>query len=40
MVDCSATALFISKQFVKENRIHTYPLPHKFPLYNIDGSQN
>jgi RNase H-like domain found in reverse transcriptase/Reverse transcriptase (RNA-dependent DNA polymerase)/Integrase zinc binding domain/Chromo (CHRromatin Organisation MOdifier) domain/Integrase core domain len=40
MVDCGATALFISKRFVKSNRIRTYLLPREIPLYNIDGSKN
>jgi hypothetical protein len=26
MVDCGATALFIGRAFVKENKIHTHPL--------------
>ena len=40
MVDCGATALFISKRFVRDNKIRTHPLPHEIPLYNIDGSKN
>jgi hypothetical protein len=40
MVDSGATALFISKRFVKENKIHTHPILHEIPLYNIDGSKN
>jgi gag-polyprotein putative aspartyl protease len=40
MVDCGATALFISERFVKTNRVRTHPLVHKIPLHNIDGSRN
>ena len=40
MVDCGATALFISDWFVKENRICTYSLECEIPLYNINGSKN
>jgi len=40
MVDCGATALFISDRFVKENRIRTCPLEREIPLFNIDGSKN
>jgi hypothetical protein len=40
MVDSGATALFISKRFVKENKICTHPILHEIPLYNIDGSKN
>ena len=40
MVDCGATALFISKRFVKTNCVHTHPLACPIPLYNIDGSKN
>ena len=40
MVDCGATALFINEEFVKRNRIRTYPLNREIPLYNIDGSKN
>jgi hypothetical protein len=40
MVDCGATTLFISKRFVKTNKVHTHPLVRKIPLYNIDGSRN
>jgi hypothetical protein len=40
MVDCGATALFISKRFVRDNKIRTYLLPRAIPLYNIDGSKN
>jgi hypothetical protein len=40
MVDCGATALFISERFVKMNKVHTHPLTRKIPLYNIDGSRN
>jgi hypothetical protein len=40
MVDCGATALFIGRAFVKENKIRTHPLSREIPLYNIDGSTN
>ena len=40
MVDCDVTTLFISKRFMKINKVHTHPLVHKIPLYNIDGSRN
>ena len=40
IVDCSATALFISEKFVKRHRIHTCFLNWEIPLYNIDGSKN
>jgi hypothetical protein len=40
MVDCGATALFISQRFVKENKIHTHLIQREIPLYNIDGSRN
>ena len=39
-VDCSATALFINKKFIKQNRIRTHPLTCEIPLYNIDRSKN
>ena len=40
MVDCGATALFISERFVKRHKIRTCLLVRKIPLYNIDGSKN
>jgi hypothetical protein len=40
MVDSGATALFISEQFVKENKICTHLISREIPLYNIDGSKN
>ena len=40
MVDCGATALFISKRFVKTNCVRTHLLSHEIPLYNINRSQN
>jgi hypothetical protein len=40
MVDCGATALFISRRFVKKNKIRTHLIPHEILLYNIDGSRN
>ena len=40
MVDCGATALFISEGFVKENRVRTRPLNRRIRLCNIDGSEN
>ena len=40
MVDCGATALFISEKFVKENKVRTNPLDRKIRLCNIDGSEN
>jgi hypothetical protein len=40
MIDCGATALFISKKFVKKNKIRTHPLAREIPLYNIDGFRN
>lgn len=40
MVDSGATALFISKRFVKENKIRTHLISREIPLYNIDGSRN
>jgi hypothetical protein len=40
MVDCGATALFISERFVKENNVRTRPLGRKIRLCNIDGSDN
>lgn len=39
-VDCSATALFINKKFIKQNRIRTHPLTREIPLYNINRSKN
>jgi Retroviral aspartyl protease len=40
MVDCGATALLISKRFVKKHKIRTHLLNYEIPLYNIDGSKN
>ena len=40
MVDCGATALFISERFVKTNSVCMHPLVCNIPLYNIDGSKN
>jgi predicted aspartyl protease len=40
MVDCGATALFISERFVKRNKVCTHPLAQKIALCNIDGSRN
>jgi hypothetical protein len=40
MVDCGATALFISERFIKTNSICTHPLVRNIPLYNIDRSKN
>jgi hypothetical protein len=40
MVDCGATALFISRRFMRENKIRTHLIPREIPLYNIDGSRN
>jgi hypothetical protein len=40
MVDCGTTALFISKRFVKENKIRMHLISCEIPLYNIDGSRN
>ena len=40
MVDCGATALFISEGFVQRNRVRTHPLNQKIRLCNIDGSEN
>jgi predicted aspartyl protease len=40
MVDCGATALFISERFVKENKVRTCPLIRRIRLCNIDGSTN
>ena len=40
MVDCGATALFISQEFVRTHRVRTYRLRRQVPLYNIDGSPN
>ena len=40
MVDCGATALFISKRFVERNRVRTCPLTRGIRLCNIDGSEN
>jgi len=40
MVDCGATALFISERFVKEKYICMHSLVCEIPLYNINGSKN
>jgi hypothetical protein len=40
MVDCGATALFISERFVKKHKICTHLLDYEIPLYNIDSSKN
>jgi hypothetical protein len=40
MMDCNATALFISRRFVRENKIWTHLIPCEIPLYNINGSWN
>ena len=40
MIDSGASTLFISKQFVRTNRVQTKRLVHAIPLYNIDGSRN
>ena len=40
MVDCGATALFISERFVKQHKVRTRPLIRKVRLCNIDGSEN
>ena len=40
MVDCGATALFISERFVRGNGVRTCPLDKKIQLCNIDGSEN
>ena len=40
MVDSGATALFINKQFVKQNNMEMHSLRNPIVLYNIDGSIN
>ena len=40
MVDCGATALFISKKFIKKHKVRTHLLFREIPLYNIDGTKN
>lgn len=40
MVDCGATALFISEGFVQRNKVHVHPLNWKIQLCNIDRSEN
>jgi hypothetical protein len=40
MVDCGATALFISERFVRRNKVRTHPLSRRIKLCNIDGSEN
>lgn len=40
MVDCGATSLFISEEFVKKNKVRTRPLSRRILLYNIDGTKN
>ena len=40
MVNCGATALFISERFMKTNKVHIHPLVCKIPFYNIDGLRN
>ena len=40
MVDCGATALFISRKFIKDNKVCTHLLSREVLLYNIDGSKN
>ena len=40
MIDSSATALFIHKDFCKCKNILTVPLKKEIALYNIDGTRN
>ena len=40
MVDSGATTTFLSRRFVKENRVVTRKLATPIPLYNIDGTLN
>ena len=40
LIDSGATGRFISKQFVKANRITTRTLSHPIPVYNVDGTLN
>ena len=40
MVDSGATTTFLSRWFIKENRVVTRKLDTPIPLYNIDGTLN
>ena len=40
IVDCSATALFISERLIKTSYVYMHLLAHPIPLYNIDSSKN
>ena len=40
MVDSGATATFIHRKFVEENKIRTRKLSRPVPLFNIDGTEN
>jgi len=40
LLDSGATTCFIDKEFVKQNRLNSVPLPIQVPIYNVDGSKN
>lgn len=40
MVDSGATNTFISRRFIRENRVTTRKLKHPILLFNIDGTEN
>lgn len=40
MIDSGATAAFLDINFVRQNRIPTYPLRHHIRIHNIDGTNN
>ena len=40
MVDSGATTTFLSRRFIKENRVAMWKLATPIPLYKIDGTLN
>ncbi|KAA1480149.1 hypothetical protein DENSPDRAFT_743550, partial [Dentipellis sp. KUC8613] len=40
MIDCGATALFISRRFAQEHQMVQHRLGRDIALHNIDGSRN
>ena len=40
MVDSGATALFMSKNFIRQHGIRTFPLRRSIGILNIDGTKN
>jgi hypothetical protein len=40
MIDSGATALFLGREFVKQNNVRMFPLKRPIQVFNIDGTQN